>query len=173
MLNWPRFEGEDEFTTRISKLRRGPGGDWSDVLAHGRTEKGHPLFYADKVNQHVISEHESTMRVTMTTVNQMIPEATAETRKLMDQYHDATGKFRSSIRNDITSMKSAADSMQDNVNKMAETYKRTAALLNSQEFLSAIENAERLAAALKAISELQSHSVTFAVLDRKTIPHAT
>lgn len=98
---------------------------------------------------------------------QMLTELNEEVRAALASYEELVKAFRASVKNDIASAKASAVALEENVRRMGATYKNTAAMLTSQEFEHAIANAERMATALRAISELQSHSITFAVLDKK------
>jgi negative regulator of replication initiation len=106
----------------------------------------------------------------MPTEAKMIEELTDDVRSALKLYEDTVVKFRSSVKNDIASAKSSAIAIAENVRRMGDVYHSTAAMLTTPEFEKAIANAERMATALKAISELNSHSITFAVLDKKGTP---
>lgn len=71
--------------------------------------------------------------------------------------------FKGEIKNDLSSMKAASDRVQSEVMQMGKAYKQAADLLITPEFKQAIENAERLAAALKAIQDLSATKVSVAV----------
>lgn len=62
--------------------------------------------------------------------------------------------FRSKIGNDLTSIKAASQRVQTEVTSMAQKYQQAQAILTSQEFEKAVENAERMAKALEAISQV-------------------
>ncbi len=72
-------------------------------------------------------------------------------------------KFRERIKNDLSSMKASSDRVQSEVSQMSEKYKAAQAILTSPEMERAITNAERLAVALKAVSELSETRLNFAV----------
>lgn len=93
--------------------------------------------------------------------NKVIAEAKAAYDKTLEQ-------FRGAIKNDLASISASADRVQRENAKMKAAYEAAAGTLNSPEMEKAIANAERLATALQAISALQNHSITFAVLDKKT-----
>lgn len=82
-------------------------------------------------------------------------------------YTKTLEQFRSTIKNDVSSIASSASKMQSEQAKIAEACRATIGVLTSAEMQQAIANAERLAGALRAISELKSHNITFAVLDSK------
>lgn len=71
--------------------------------------------------------------------------------------------FKGEIKNDLSSMKAASDRVQSEVMQMGKAYKQAADLLITPEFKQAIENAERLATALKAIQDLSATKVSVAV----------
>ena len=87
-----------------------------------------------------------------------------------DRAHEAINKlkqtvddFRSSIKNDISSMKAASERVQNEVQQMRDQYKQAQEMLNTPEFLQAVANAERMAAALNAIQQLTDTKVSVAV----------
>lgn len=75
----------------------------------------------------------------------------------------AAKKFREVVKNDLTSMKASSDRVQTEVAAMSDRYRQATQLLISPEFVLALENAERMATALKAISELSETKLSFAV----------
>lgn len=101
-----------------------------------------------------------------------VVEAYDNARKLIDDanvaYNKTLQSFRSTIRNDLSSIASSADKVQAEVGRMQRSYQAAVDTLTSPSMEAAIANAERLATALRAVSELQSHSITFAVLDKKS-----
>ena len=72
-------------------------------------------------------------------------------------------KFRERIKNDLSSMKASSDRVQSEVIQMGERYKDAQEILTNPTMEKAIANAERLATALKAISELSETKLSFAV----------
>lgn len=72
-------------------------------------------------------------------------------------------KFRERIKNDLSSMKASSDRVQSEVIQMGERYKEAQEILTNPTMEKAIANAERLATALKAISELSETKLSFAV----------
>ena len=71
--------------------------------------------------------------------------------------------FKGEIKNDLSSLKAASERVQSEVMQMGRAYKQAADLLITPEFKQAIENAERLALALKAIQDLSATKVSVAV----------
>ena len=80
-------------------------------------------------------------------------------------YNKTVVDFRSTIKNDMTSISASADKVQKESVKLSAAYRASISLLNSPEMITAIENAERLAAALTAISQVQPNKIAFAVID--------
>jgi hypothetical protein len=72
-------------------------------------------------------------------------------------------KFRERIKNDLSSMKASSDRVQSEVLQMQSQYKAAQELLTSPVMERAIANAERMATALKAISELSTTKITVGV----------
>ncbi len=103
----------------------------------------------------------------MSTEAKMLNELTDEVRAALDQYHAIVQKFRGEVKNDLASAKSAADNIESNVHKMGKAYAATAAMLTSPQFEAATVNAERMAVALAAISQVQDNKISFAVIADK------
>lgn len=82
-------------------------------------------------------------------------------------YNKTVSEFRSAVKNDLASIGASANKVQNEAVKIQVAYQNTAKTLTTPDMEKAIANAERLAAALGAISSLSSHNITFAVLDRK------
>ena len=90
-------------------------------------------------------------------------ESTARAQASVDNLKKTLVDFRGSIKNDLTSMKAASERVQTEVLQMRDKYKQAQDLLTAPEFIKAIENAERMAAALKAIQALTETKVSVAV----------
>lgn len=90
-------------------------------------------------------------------------ESTVRAQASVDNLKKTLVDFRGSIKNDLTSMKAASERVQNEVLQMREKYKQAQDLLNSSEFVKAIENAERMATALQAIQTLTETKVSVAV----------
>ena len=80
-------------------------------------------------------------------------------------YNKTVVDFRSTIKNDMTSISASADKVQKESVKLSAAYRASISLLNSPEMITAIANAERLAAALTAISQVQPNKIAFAVIE--------
>lgn len=90
-----------------------------------------------------------------------------EAAALWQSYDKQLATFRSQVKNDITSLEAGARRTTEAAAKMNSAYAAVFAQLNGPEMLSAIANAERLATAMQALATLQSHKLTFAVIDAK------
>lgn len=166
MVNWPGREGMTEFDARVDgkclsargiahikgMAVKGRGG--KDMIVVDVFRKYEPILLNDQ------------WRHFMPTQVEMLTELTDEVRAALKQYEGVVTAFRGATKNDISSAKAAATAIEENLLRMKKVYTDTANMLGSVEFERAIENAERMASALKAISELKSNSITFAVLDK-------
>lgn len=92
-------------------------------------------------------------------------ESTLRAQASVEKLDKTVKGFRDQIKNDLASMKAASERVQNEVNQMDAKYRKAAELLTSKEFEHAIANAERMAIALKAISELQQTQLSFAVFN--------
>jgi len=86
--------------------------------------------------------------------------------ELWESYKDRLKAFRSDVKNDVQSLEAASRKTTEAVQRMNKAYSDVLAQLNGGEMARAIENAERLAKALGALAELQSHKLVFAVTDQ-------
>lgn len=168
MLLWPGREGLDEFSARMdSRCRSGRGlAHMPGMVVKGRG--GEDLYSMKKFREIQPYMLDEEWRKLMPVENEMIAEQTAEVGKVLERYQEVVKNFRATVKNDIAAVKASAVATEETVNRIGKVYRDTAAMLTTPEFKLAIENAERMAAALKSITELQSHSITFAVLDKKT-----
>lgn len=168
MVAWPGREGLDEFSSRVQDKCSAMKGmaHIKGMIVKGRG--GEDRFNADLIDKYTPIFLNEEWRKLMPTQVEMLSELTSEVRSALDGYRDVVTTFRGAVKNDISSAKASAVAIEENMLRMRTVYKDTAAMLTSPEFMLAIENAERMATALKAVSELQSHSITFAVLDKKS-----
>ena len=72
-------------------------------------------------------------------------------------------KFRSTIANDLTAIKASGARVQNEVVQMKQAYQAAQAVLTTPDFERAVANAERMAIALKAISELSETKLSVSV----------
>lgn len=85
---------------------------------------------------------------------------------LWAQYEDKLKAFRSSVKNDVTSLEAAARKTTESVHRMNAAYGHVIEQLNSAEMMQAVENAERLAAAMQALANLQTHKLVLSVVEQ-------
>lgn len=90
-------------------------------------------------------------------------ESAERAEESINRLRGVVNDFRSVIKNDLSSMKAASERVQNEVAQMQEKYKQAQALLTTPDFMRAIENAERMAVALKAIQELTETKISVAV----------
>jgi len=88
----------------------------------------------------------------------------------IDSLRETVTKFSAEIKNDLSSMKAASQRVQTEAAQMRERYTQAQAILTSPEFERAIENAERMAVALKSLSELSATNLNVSVLAAATAP---
>ena len=80
-------------------------------------------------------------------------------------------KFKSTLANDLTSIKASSTRVQNETTQMKQAYINAQAVLTTPDFERAIVNAERMAAALHAISQLQQTKVSVAVFNADGANH--
>lgn len=101
-------------------------------------------------------------------MEQKLREATDETEAAFKRFDEARQKFRSEIRNEVQSVEAAARKLSAESARVAAAIMAIRDVYTSADFVLAVANAERLAAALKALQDLDSSRLTFAVIDNKT-----
>lgn len=128
------------------------------------------VFKAREINQWMFNggyidgyckEWTAPMTEQMKAANEDIAEA-------LKHYHTVVDRLKSTVQNDASSIAAVSNKTRNNLQSVTTMYGDLFKLLQSQEMVTAIANAERLAKALEVISELKSHSITLAVLDAKT-----
>lgn len=72
-------------------------------------------------------------------------------------------KFKSTLANDLSAIKAASSRVQKETLQMKQAYQEAERMLTTPDFATAVSNAERLAAALAAIHQLQGQKVGFAL----------
>lgn len=86
--------------------------------------------------------------------------------QLWARYKSRLDDFRANVKNDVVSLEASARKSTEATNKMTAAYGQVITLLNSDEMRIAVDNAERLAAAMQTLASLQSHKLVFAVTDQ-------
>lgn len=102
----------------------------------------------------------------MAALSERMETASAEIEAAYDRFDVKRKKFRSEINNEVASVAASAGRISSEFAKVSDAVSKIERLMISPEMLSAIANAERLAAALQSISEIQSSRLTFAVIDQ-------
>jgi len=143
-----------------------------DPVRTGKSRDG--IMYAENsINKWIVAGGMDWILLKTTEENHMsqVDEAYEKANEVISKaklaYDKTLSDFRGSIKNDLSSIASSADRVQKETVKMANAYKESVTLLTSPDMIQAIENAERLATAIKAISELQTHKITVALLSGK------
>lgn len=96
-------------------------------------------------------------------VEQSAVETTGAANEALQTLKATLEKFRSTIANDLTSIKAASSKVQAETLQMKQAYMAAQSILTSTEFDRAVSNAERLAAALESISRLSETRIKVAV----------
>ena len=99
-------------------------------------------------------------------IEQHAVEASGAAEEALKQLKSALDKFKSTLTNDLTSIKAAGTRIQNETLQMKQAYLSTQAVLTTPDFERAVMNAERMAIALKAISEISATNLNVTILDR-------
>lgn len=100
----------------------------------------------------------------------VIKEQVGGIEAISDAYIARVRTLRSELKNDSGSVEAATARIKEASLRAVAACKQVVDIWNSKEMADAIANAERLASALRSISELQNASITFAVIDKKSPP---
>ena len=101
-------------------------------------------------------------------LDEIASEAANKSNQSMQELLKTVDEFRGSIKNDLASMKAASDRVETEVRRMSKSYAEAAQALTSSQFTAAVENAERLAAALEKISQLRGQRIDLTFLAEKS-----
>lgn len=163
------WAGKDEaLSTKLDKMAPAcfdMGDALNAALVKTSSNRDGIGFRADVLERDDIAErmvYFSQWKVSMET-SIAATESTVRAQASVDNLKKTLVDFRGSIKNDLTSMKAASERVQNEVLQMRDKYKQAQDLLNSPEFIKAIENAERMATALQAIQTLTETKVSVAV----------
>ena len=96
-------------------------------------------------------------------IEQHAVEVGGQAEEALKSLKASLDKFRATLANDLTSIKAAGSRVQSETLQMKQAYQAAQAMLTTVEFERAVVNAERMAAALKAISDLSETKVNFSV----------
>lgn len=138
------------------------------VFAQAKVKTGESregvMWRADMVHDYAknVVPFFSTWRAGME-IETVATEAAKRAEAALERLDETVKKFRERSKNDLSSMKASSDRVQSEVSQMTEKYKAAQSILTAPDFERAIANAERLAVALKAISELSDTRLSVAV----------
>lgn len=90
-------------------------------------------------------------------------ELSGAANEAMKELKATLEKFKGTLANDLTAMKAAAQRIQSETSRMKQEYQECERLLTSPGFEQAIQNAERMAVALKAIGELSETKLSVGI----------
>jgi len=163
------WTGRDElFSTLVDKMEP-PSLDISDAAAKASIRSGafrdgvawdaKEFSKADPITRHYKLWKDSTM-LELASV-----EASERAEAAMAKLEKHLETFRGRVGNDLTSIKAASQRVQTEVATMSEKYVAARDLLTSPDFERAIANAERMATALRSISELSETKLSVAVFN--------
>ena len=96
-------------------------------------------------------------------IEQHAVEVSGQAEDALKTLKGSLDKFKSSLANDLTSIKAAGSRVQSETLQMKQAYQAAQSMLTTPDFERAVANAERMAAALKAISELSETKLSVAV----------
>lgn len=98
-------------------------------------------------------------------LEQAAVETSGAAETALKSLKEAVDKFRSTIANDLASIKSAGSRVQSEAQQMKQQYLEAQRVLTTDEFEKAISNAERMAAALKTLQDISATRISLAILD--------
>lgn len=96
-------------------------------------------------------------------IEQNVVEVSGAAEVALKSLKTLLDKFKSTLGNDITSIKAAGARVQSEMIQMKQAYQVAQSILTTPEFERAVANAERMAVALKSISELSETKLSVAV----------
>lgn len=137
----------DGFAWRLGETLHSVACDWANPVIGYRESKG------SKEDIGSMSDTEEKFQT-----------ATNEVNKAYEVFDAARKKLKSSLANDTASIASSCDKIESNMAKARASIDSVERQLLTDSMLQAIVNAERLAAALTAISAVRPANLTFAVL---------
>ena len=162
----------EAFETCIDKLEP-PVLDLSEVMRNAavrtgryREGMGWDKKYLENPRVQIVT-NEFTFWKTSMEIEVVAQESAKRVEQELARVKEAVWSFRETTKNDLSSLKAASDRVQTETLKMSKQYKEAVDILTSPQFAQAIENAERLAAALTAIQKLNQTKLSFAVFGQQ------
>lgn len=96
-------------------------------------------------------------------IEQNVVDVSGAAESALKSLKTVLDNFKSTLGNDLTSIKAASTRVQSETLQMKQAYQAAQSMLTTPEFERAVVNAERMAAALKSISELSETKLSVAV----------
>lgn len=137
-----------------------------------KIDGGHDGWLLGEVDASIPSIWSTEMTMMLPVTKELLDAQTEEVKEATERYKNAVVSFRSAAKNDVSSAKATAGAIEESVIRMKRAYDSAVSRLTAPDFVEAINNAERLAAALVAIERLTETKVSFAVFgsERKEKP---
>lgn len=137
---------------------------WGIRAVPGRKEPMWLESEVDKLTNTALHQLRITRGIAMD-IEQVAVETTGAANNALKELKVTIDKFKSTIANDLTAIKSASTRVQSETLQMRQEYMAAQQLLTTPDFERAIANAERLATALTAIQALNETKVSLAVFN--------
>jgi len=125
-------------------------------------------FKAKQVSKFALAGWRYTIGATAMEMKEHLDNAIAEANDAQKRLSNTLVKFRSSTKNDLSSMEALGKQIRNEMNRIQDSMNKTMDLMVSAPMVEAIENAGRLAAALESIDKLKSSRVSFSIIDMPT-----
>jgi hypothetical protein len=103
----------------------------------------------------------------MSDVSDAYEKSNAVVEDARRQYNKTVKEFRSEIKNDVSAISASSDKLQAELSRLASAFDHVSKLMNDGDMKVALDNAERLVTAFNALSHVNGHKLTFAVLSGK------
>ena len=101
----------------------------------------------------------------MATTQEQLDEAAQEVEAAYTRFATVRDKMKGSLKNDTVAASAAAAKIRAEMEKIADSVRASMDVLLSDDMVRAVEQAERLATALRAISELRTTKLSLALFD--------
>ena len=124
---------------------------------------GENLWLTEEVDKSLIHIWSGHMQVILPVEKELLNAQVETIEEATKRYLDVVKQFRSAAKNDVAAAKSSAVAVEESVVRMKRAYDSAVERLTAPDFTEAVQNAERLAAALQAIEKLTATKVSFAV----------
>lgn len=135
----------------------------ASVVSSGLDRSG-VLFRTNIINKYMpIKPFNEQWRSSMETAI-AATESTERAVAAVDKLQATVDAFRKDLKNDLVSMKATSQRIQDETARIRERYLAAQEVLTNPNFERAINNAERMVAALSALSELSAMGLNVSVL---------